>query len=226
MQIGILTAGHVLPVMEKEVGTYHDMFVRLLGAHGFTFRNWNVVDGDFPAGPDAADGWLITGSRHGVYDELPFIPRLEAFVRDIAAAEKPLVGICFGHQVMAQALGGKVAKFAGGWSNGRKAYDWGGETLYLNAWHQDQVMEPPQGAEVIARNEFCRYAALRYSPRMMSVQPHPEFDDAVIAQLLEHRSKGVLPQALIDGARDELGKPIDAGRIAGELARALKGEPA
>ena len=113
----------------------------------------------FPAGPDAADGWLITGSRHAVYEDHPFIAPLEdADAR--YAASVPLVGVCFGHQMIAQAMGGKVVKFAGGWSVGRQVYDFGGEPLALNAWHQDQVVERPPGAQVVASSPFCENAAL------------------------------------------------------------------
>lgn len=86
-----------------------------------------------------ADGWLITGSRHGAYEDHAFIPPLEGFIRDAYGAAVPMVSICFGHQIIAQALGGKVEKFNGGWSVGAQDYDFGDEKLTLNAWHQDQA---------------------------------------------------------------------------------------
>ena len=114
MKIGILQTGHSPDNMKDALGDYGDMFVKLLGGHGFDFQIWSVVDGDFPASAVDADGWLITGSKHGAYEDHDWIPPLEQLIRAIREAGRPLVGICFGHQIIAQALGGKVEKFAGG----------------------------------------------------------------------------------------------------------------
>lgn len=91
-----------------------------------------------------------------------------------------MVGICFGHQIIAQALGGAVIKHPDGWAVGAQDYDFGGERVTLNAWHQDQVIRRPEGAEVLARNAFCENAALIYDDRAFSVQAHPEFSDSFI----------------------------------------------
>ena len=125
MKIGILQTGLAPAELAAQSGEYPEMFADLLKGHGFDFASWAVVNGDFPSGPEAADGWLITGSRHGAYDDLPWIAPLEELIRGIVAQERPLVGICFGHQIMAQALGGKVEKFKGGWSVGPTQYTFG-----------------------------------------------------------------------------------------------------
>jgi GMP synthase-like glutamine amidotransferase len=223
MQIGILTTGRLPEEIASDTGQYPDMFRRLFADEGFDWRTWHVLDDDFPDGPKAADGWLITGSRHGVYDGMPWIARLEGFVRDVMAADRPIVGICFGHQAMAEALGGRVEKFAGGWSVGRHAYDWGGKVRHLNAWHQDQVIEPPPGAGVVASSDFTAHAALRYGPKAMSVQPHPEFDDGVVRGLIAARG-GALPPSLLAEAEAGLGLGTDARAVARDLAAVLKGE--
>lgn len=223
MKIGILVTGHAIPEFEQDFGGDYDaVFAHMLRGHGFDFEGFNVVDNEFPSGPDAADGWLITGSKHGAYEDHDWIPPLERLIRDIHAAGRPLVGVCFGHQIIAQALGGKVEKFAGGWSVGRTTYTIEGEELSINAWHQDQVTELPPGAKVIGSSDFCANAALVYGDRIYSIQPHPEFTSRMIGQLLETRARGVVPDNLVDEATDRLDAPIDSDKIARRMAEFFK----
>ncbi|MBS0123236.1 type 1 glutamine amidotransferase [Thetidibacter halocola] len=219
MKIGILQAGHLPDAMIERTGDYDTLFSNLLGRHGFELQFWPVVDGVFPDSAEEADGWLITGSRHGAYDDLPWIPRLEDFIRAIVAADKPLVGVCFGHQVIAQALGGKVEKFGGGWSVGPTEYDFNGAPLRMNAWHQDQVVEKPEGAEVVGESDFCRYAALLYPGKIYTVQAHPEFTDEVAGLLIETRGRGVVPDDRLTNALAALGTPLDSAGISDQFAR-------
>ena len=219
MKIGILVTGHTPGDLGAKHGTYADMFARLLAGHGFTFEAWNVVDGQFPPDIHACDGWLITGSRHGAYDPLPWIAPLEAFIRKAYAAGVPLAGICFGHQVMAQALGGKVEKYKGGWGVGRATYRTAeGETVELHAMHQDQVTVKPEEAEVIASSEFCENAGFAYRRNAISFQPHPEFSREFMRDLIAMRSGTVFSE-------DEAGRAIaglegtdDSTRIAARIA--------
>ena len=112
MLIGILQSGHFAQREGAPLRDYSTLYAEMLAGHGFRFKTWSVVDMEFPASPEDADGWLISGSKHGVYDDLPFIAPLEDFIRKIYAAGIPLVGICFGHQIMAQALGGLGRKIS------------------------------------------------------------------------------------------------------------------
>jgi GMP synthase (glutamine-hydrolysing) len=194
------------------------MMARMLDGHGFDYEAYAVVDNEFPTGPEAADGWLITGSKHGAYEDHPWIPPLEDLIRDIAAADRPMVGICFGHQVIAQALGGKVIKHPNGWRVGATEYQIDDQTYTLNAWHQDQVSEAPEGAEILGHAEGCKIAALRYGPNIFTVQPHPEFDTQMMIGLIEHRAVGIVPDPLRDQARDRLDTPRDDGAMAGRIA--------
>lgn len=198
MKIGILQTGHAPEEVKDDLGDYAAMFRALLDGHGFEFETYNVVDNQFPTSTDAADGWLITGSKHGVYEPHDWIPPLEEFIRKVRDAGQPMIGVCFGHQIIAQALGGRVEKYSEGWAAGPQRYDFGGREMVLNAWHQDQVIEPPEGAEVIASNDFCAYAGLLYGDRILTVQPHPEFTARMIEALLEYRAPGVLPQQMIE----------------------------
>lgn len=220
MLIGILQTGHFPAELVGRFGDYDAMFHRLLSGQGFDFATWQVVDGAFPPGPEAADGWIVTGSRHGVYEAHPWIPPLETFLRSAHEAGRPVVGICFGHQILAQAMGGRVEKHAGGWRVGRGMYRIEGfeRPLALNAWHQDQVVEVPPGARVIGTAEGCAVAALAYGDRALSFQPHPEFDHGEVAGLIEARGTGSVPEERLAPARAALGAPLDRDAIAARIA--------
>jgi len=222
MKIGLLRAGHAPDGMKTLQGNYDTMFELLLEGHDFTYETFSVVDGEFPQGPQDADGWLITGSKHGAYEDHDWIPPLEDLIRDINATGKPLVGVCFGHQIIAQALGGKVVKFDGGWSVGRKEYVMDGKTLALNAWHQDQVVELPDGARVVGSSDFCANAMLAYGDNIWTVQPHPEFPAQSVDFLINARGRGVVPDALLDSATDTLSLPTNNADIANHMAHFFK----
>ena len=222
MLIGILQCGHFPTAEGYPERNYTDLYSALLDGHGFSFRTWSVVDMEFPANVQAADGWLISGSRHGAYDDEPFIAPLEGFIRDAYSARVPLVGICFGHQIMAQSLGGTVEKFAGGWSVGRVEYDFDGEAVPLNAWHQDQVVAKPPEARVVAETDFCQYAGFRYDGPAYSVQPHPEFDEEAVRLLLDKRAPGVVPDDQIKAARGALGATVANGEMGRRIGAFFK----
>ena len=116
MKLGILQTGLPPEELIEKHGTYADAFTRLLANRGFEFESWAVLEGKLPDNPEDADGWLITGSKFGAYEEHQWIAPLEDFLRSTYQQSIPIVGICFGHQILAQALGGKVEKYSGGWS--------------------------------------------------------------------------------------------------------------
>lgn len=222
MKIGILRTGHSPDGMIETMGNYDTMFERLLDGNDFTYETFSVVDGEFPAGPQDADGWLITGSKHGAYEDHAWIPPLEDLIRSINATGKPLIGVCFGHQIIAQALGGKVEKFEGGWSVGRTQYTLDGQPLALNAWHQDQVTQLPESARVVGSSDFCANAMLAYGDNIWTIQPHPEFNPAFVDGLIKTRGKGVVPDAQLEAATAELTKPLNSNDIAARMAQFFK----
>ncbi|MEM6693833.1 MAG: type 1 glutamine amidotransferase [Pseudomonadota bacterium] len=223
MHIGILQAGHWPDALIPSQGNYSSFYIRMLSPFGFTFDSYPVVDMVLPGSIHAADGWLISGSRHGAYEDHAWIPPLEAFIRDCYGAGVPMVGICFGHQIIAQALGGTVEKFAGGWSVGQQRYDFGTRgTLASYAWHQDQVTALPEGAERIGQSDFCANAALLYEGRAFTVQPHPEYEPAQVEGLLEHRAPGVVPPDQIEAAWGRMDQPVDNAAMAGMIATFFK----
>ncbi len=216
MKIGILQTGMAPVELASSHGEYPEMFEQFLAGHGFEFQSYNILKHDFPKSINESDGWLITGSRHGVYEDLDWIAPLEEFVREIYTTKIPLVGVCFGHQVIAQALGGKVEKYTDGWSVGHAEYEMEDceDPVLLNAWHQDQVVELPDGARVIGSSDFCKYAMLAYGDKVLTVQPHPEFSDHFIEGLIKYRAVGVVPNDLLQVATSRMGAPKQAEMIA------------
>lgn len=193
MKIGIIECGPVPAALQARYGSYPAMFASQLGAllPAASFETISVVNGAALPAPDAFDAWLIPGSRHGVYDDLPWIEPLKTFIRDVARLQRaPIVGVCFGHQIIAEALGGKVEKAAQGFRIGMEQYDTmlGGteQTIAMPAFHQDQIVVQPPDSEVVARTKACAFAALRYTNApVLSVQFHPEFSQAYLADLIE-----------------------------------------
>ncbi|MBI6629966.1 type 1 glutamine amidotransferase [Pontibaca salina] len=222
MKIGILQTGRAPKELIDDLGDYDVLFHHLLAGHGFEFETWPVLDMEFPSSPSEADGWLITGSKFAAYEDHPWIAPLETLIRDIRDRGKPLIGICFGHQIIAQALGGQVEKFSGGWAIGRTEYDMDGKPISLNAWHQDQITRLPEGATVIGSNCFSPYAMLRYGDTVMSIQAHPEFDDHFIDGLIRTRGPGIVPENQLKTAAAQLGKDNDSATIAALMAAFFK----
>ncbi len=218
--------GHSPEEMVELHGNYGNRFQQFLGLDSFDYQVYFVVDNQFPDNIQAADAWLLTGSKHGVYEDHVWIAPLEQFVRDAYAANIPLVGICFGHQLLAQALGGKVEKFDGGWATGRMEYQMDENVVGLSeaavlAWHQDQVVELPPEATVVGSNEFCQYAALAYGDgKALSLQPHPEFDDGFVSDLVKTRGQ-TIPEKNREYASNSLGKPLSNEAIAATLRKFL-----
>lgn len=221
MKVGILQAGHAPAEMIAETGNYAQMFTQFLSGRDYSFAAYSVVDMEFPKSAHSADCWVITGSRHGVYENLPFIEPLKALVRDIYNLKIPLVGVCFGHQVIAQALGGQVEKYSGGWSVGATDYEFEGQTVSLNAWHQDQVVALPADARVLGSSPFCKYAFLGYGENVFTVQAHPEFDSRFINGLIDTRGRGLVPDDLLERASRKLELPNSNSALADRIHSVL-----
>ena len=217
MRIGILQTGRSPDSIRAVQGDYDDLFRDLFTGQDLTFHIFAVLDGEFPFGPDVADGWLITGSRHSAYEDLPWIAPLEELIRQIYKTDLPMVGICFGHQIIAQALGGTVRKHEGGWAIGPQTYETSdGQMITLNAWHQDQVQSLPNTASVLAGNSFCENAVVRYGDQVLTFQAHPEFTSDFIAALFDAR-RDVLPEHVAHQAETALAEPTQLDQMAGPI---------
>lgn len=223
MRIGLIQCGH-FPTPENHPATnYTELYTRLLDGFGFTFQTWSVVDMEFPGSVRDVDGWLLSGSKHGAYEDHAFIAPLEDFIRDVYAAEIPMVGICFGHQITAQALGGRVIKRPDGWNCGRRTYDFAGQTKTLLAWHQDEVIVAPPEAETIGSCRECAISMIRYKGNALTIQPHPEFDDVELKIIMDSTHVGAQTPESLEAVRAGMGAPHDNALMARDIAEFFKG---
>jgi GMP synthase-like glutamine amidotransferase len=201
VRIGLLECDHVDERYRPLSGDYRDMFAALLAAFGdIALVNYDVVNGQLPADPRECDGWLATGSRKSAYDDDEWIHRTAGFVRAVAATAVPFVGICFGHQLLAQALGGTVERADSGWGAGILQLEvvrdepWMQPTMRdarLHFMHQDQVVKLPDDAEVQCSAEHCEVAMFTVGDTMLGIQAHPEFTSAYAEALLTDRTERI-----------------------------------
>lgn len=212
MRIGILQCDATNENFRDEHGDYPGMFISLFQSIDpeLQFTVFDVRLGQYPQTPRECDAYLITGSRFSVYDDEAWIHKLEKFVVELHSEKHPLLGICFGHQMIPRALGGKTEKAAQGWGVGVQSYrktktkSWLNpalENFSLLAVHQDQVTELPEGAELIAESEFCPNAAFMIDDHILTFQAHPEFEKAYSKVLLVLREQILGPEIFAAGVK-------------------------
>lgn len=221
-RIAILETGRPPKALQPQYGDYADMFDRMLG-DGFTTVRFDAAAGALPD-PAAFDGSIITGSAAGVYEDHVWLPPLFDWIR-AAKGRTRLVGVCFGHQAMAQALGGRVEKSDRGWGVGLHRYEVASvepwmqpivASVALSASHQDQVVEQPPETRVILSSAFTPFAGLAWGEDAVSMQPHPEFSPEFTAALTAGRYDR-MDAGLVDRALDSLKAPNDRTRVGGWL---------
>lgn len=217
-KIAILKTGAPPPTLAETHGDYPAMFDALLGVSQTTF---DVQAGELPDA-DAFDGAIITGSSAGVYEDHGWLPPLFDWIR-AAKGRTRLVGVCFGHQAMAQALGGEVRKSEKGWGVGLHRYDVLSDEWWMNpphrsvavpASHQDQVQSLPPGARVTMASAFTPFGGLAWDDDAISMQFHPEFTPAYAAALAEGR-RGRIDPVVVDRAHETLAAPDDREVVGG-----------
>lgn len=229
-RITIIETGKVPQKYREGHGSFPDMFERMVRAEdpSAEVEIVSIPNGDTLPDPDKVEAILITGAAAGVYDGLDWIAPLEDFVRTAYANKTPMVGICFGHQLIAQALGGTVRKSDKGWGIGRHVYRVlpengvvDSEEVAIACSHQDQVIEAPRDAQTILSSDFTPHAGLLYANgTTLSVQPHPEFD-VEFAQICCELREGKAPEAVVATARASLAEPLDSAKLGGAIARFL-----
>jgi GMP synthase-like glutamine amidotransferase len=231
-RVTIIETGIVSPKNRERHGSYPQMFQRMIGAAdaSVTFDTIGIPAGEPLPDISGLEAILITGSVAGVYDGFDWIAPLEAFVRAAHQSKVPMVGVCFGHQLIAQALGGTVRKSEKGWGLGRHVYDVapgngivGGTRIALAASHQDQVITPPSGAMTILSSDFAEHAGLLYpGGTTLSVQPHPEFSVGYALACCEMaHEKGAAPDDLVAAAKASLAEPLESARLGSAITRFL-----
>lgn len=237
MNIGLLECDHVRDrYREAAGGDYVDLFGRLFAGHvpDLVLRPYDVIGGELPGAPGECDGWVCTGSRHGAPDAgtpgFEWIDDLSSFIRDVHGAGVPFVGICFGHQVLAQALGGQVTRAPGGWGAGVRRIEVTGtepwmtpaaEHLDLHFMHQDQVVALPPGSAVLGRADHCPVAMFQVGPSSLGIQAHPEFTATYSAALLADREERIGGPETAD-ALATLDRPADEAVAAQWMGNLLR----
>jgi GMP synthase-like glutamine amidotransferase len=202
LNVGLLACDDVPDRLRHIAGGYQDMFDALLRPHapGLAFTRYDACKGKVPSAPDECDAWLCTGSRFSVYDKLDWIEGLKAFVRTVHDAGKPFVGICFGHQILAEALGGSVQKAEQGWGIGVldmhivQPEPWmqpPREHCKLQYMHGDQVLRLPDHSTLLAAAPHCPVAMFKVGEKMLGIEGHPEFPAAYEEALLRARRERI-----------------------------------
>ena len=214
MKIGILKADSVMPALQEQHGDYSDMFTSLFLTVDprCEIAIYEVEHGQYPADIDDCNGYLITGSKRSVYEDEAWIQALGEFVQRLHELKKPLVGICFGHQLVAQYLGGKTEKSDKGWGVGRHETRLCGARITaagtatrfaLLSSHQDQVTHLPDDAEIIAESDFCPIAGMQIADHILTFQGHPEFEGRYINALIEYKKNDLTDNEYISAKRSK-----------------------
>ena len=226
--IGILETGVPPEKLAPLFGSYPSMFERLIGP-GFNYRTYDARRGRLPKSADECDAYVITGSPAGVYDDRPWIEPLKQFLVE-AKGKAHLVGVCFGHQVMAEAFGGKVEKSDKGLGLGLHTYEikeqtpWmdGSAPISIPAVHQDQIVELPPHARAVAGSDFSPNGVVAYDDQpAFSIQTHPEFDPPYPTTLIEGGWEGRLTPEAREAALESLKRPNDNARVGEWIRRFL-----
>jgi GMP synthase-like glutamine amidotransferase len=223
MNIGLLMVGHVDPKSQHIGGDYPELFADILAPLGVELIRYDLDEGRFPTDVKECEGWLCSPSRMSTYDDVPWLPDAEELLRQIVNTEVPYVGICFGHQLLAQAFGGTVERSSYGWGVGVRDY----EVVKHQSWmtqaetapgrpghialigsHQDQVITLPSDAELLFTSEYCPNGGITLGERAWTIQVHPEFTPALADHLLAGRIE-LIGAERVAQARATLDRPLD-----------------
>jgi len=225
-RVCILDNDNLDPAVADTYVSYGAMTETMFAAAGadWQFDRFNTTRFEYPEDVDAYDAILLTGSRADAFSDEPWVRTLRERVGEWLRRRKPLLGICFGHQLIALCLGAQVGRAPQGWGVGRMTYEWCGPvplaidgaaapSMSLLASHQDQVMALPAGATLLARSDFCPVAAYQVEDHVLCVQPHPEFVEDYSAYLLDKR-RALFGEERYESARAGLAMGHDGLEVA------------
>ncbi len=219
LKLGILDCDILHDTLIKEYVSYPHMIQTLFMQvdPSLQFTVYPVMEGEYPAALDECDGYLITGSKSSVYDSDEWIGQLRNYIRTLATHRKKMVGICFGHQLLAHVLGGQTRKSEMGWGVGVMDSevvtqpDWmrpAQPSYSLLVSHQDQVVQLPPNAQTVATSRFCLNAAFQIEDYGLGFQGHPEFTRGYSRQLMEMR-RDRIPQEVVEAGLTSLTTETD-----------------
>ena len=237
MKVSVLETGKLPENLEKKFGNYPKMFSNLFDELNLPYKmkSFDLINNEFPKNMGNTDLWLITGSSFGVYEKIGWIDKLKNLVQKIYNTKTPLIGICFGHQIIADALGGKVEKSHKGWGVGVHKYErkvnpeWSetvGDFFSGYVSHQDQVIVKPENAYTIYGSDFCPNSILCYNdienPVAVSIQSHPEFKKECLEMIIQRRIGQTIPKHIGNEGLESLKEKIDNSKVFKPLLRALR----
>ncbi|MEX1033009.1 MAG: GMP synthase [Cellvibrionaceae bacterium] len=219
MIIGVLEAETLPPHVVERFGSYGQMFAELLQGLDpeLDFLYYAADQGQLPHGVDACDAYILTGSRHNAFDNDPWIENLKHFICKVHGQSRKCLGVCFGHQLVAEALGGKVINHTNGWGIGVTRFSVGERPPWMSestdsfrilVSHQDQVSQLPPCATLFAHSEFCPNGGYFVGQHIFCLQGHPEFNRDYLRFLINKRAR-LIGESKTEQALKSLHQPVD-----------------
>ncbi len=223
MKLGLLICDHVSAELEADFGNYQSMFHCALkrAAKAISLEleiiDYWVIDEQFPSCIDECDAYLATGSQYSVNDNFPWVLQLKQWVKDLYQHQKPYLGICYGHQMIAAALDGEVEVSDKGWGVGvtqikiignRPEFNALHGQLSLRVSHKEQVVRLPSNTEIIGTSQFCDFFMMQTGKCFLGIQGHPEFSAGYARGLIDSR-RGIIPNETVEAGIKSLTTPVD-----------------
>ena len=229
MKVGLLLCDHVRPGFRAVAGDYPQFFARFFADRPeIELVTFDLPAGEFPLDLDECDAWITTGSRHSVYDDLPWTLRLADLVRRLDRERRKLVGVCFGAQMIGHALGGEVARAPAGWQVGIKEtwvklpQPWmapAADAFRILHMNGDQILAPPERLRVLGSSDGVPVSVIAVGDHFIGFQGHPEFEPAYSAVLMEARRGILIPEDVVDAGLSSLALRADTRLLSDWITR-------
>jgi GMP synthase-like glutamine amidotransferase len=212
MKLGLLLCDHVSSELRPAFGDYPDMFERLLP--DAEIRSFDLTAGDFPSDLGSNDAWIGAGSRLSVYDDFEWIHRFKELLRRIDADRRKYVGVCFGAQMIGEALGGRVARAPQGWQVGIKVAEMlDGARFRILHCNADQIVDLAPGMRVLASAKTNPVEMVAVGDHILGFQGHPEFTNEFVTALVERRRGTLIPAEVADAGLASMRGSPDTDRL-------------